>query len=139
MARLILLHYFMLKTIIHGVNLARNAFRDVGNPVKRSPKWEKLEHEFKLAHPSCAACGSINRLNIHHIKPFHVSPELELDPNNLITMCMDTKECHLKLAHLGSFKTANSNIIVDAAHALKHPEKFDEIIKFAKAHYLVIN
>jgi len=121
----------MIKTIQHGFNLARHFFRDVGVDAKRSGKWPTVEKHFKETHPTCAACGSKTRLNVHHIHPFHVFPNLELDSNNLITLCMDTKECHLQLGHLGNFKMYNPNIKEDAKKALAHPEKFDEIVKVA--------
>src|ERR1035437_3913742 len=100
----------MLKILKHGLNLVKHHLRDVGISAKRSGKWPTVEKHFKESNSTCAACGSKNRLNIHHILPFHVHPELELDPNNLITLCMDTKECHLKIGHCGSFKTYNPNI-----------------------------
>jgi len=121
----------MLKHIKHGINLVKHALRDVGNGAKRSGKWEIVERHFKENNPSCAACGSKNRLNVHHILPFHIHPELELDPNNLITLCMDVKECHLQLGHAGDFKKFNDHVREDAAKALKNPEKFEEIVKNA--------
>ena len=58
-------------------------------------------------------------------------PQLELDPNNLITLCMGKLECHLQLGHLGNFKFYNPNIRKDAAIVLAHPDQFDEIVKEA--------
>jgi hypothetical protein len=120
----------MLKLIKHAVNLAKNAVRDVGL-AKRSDKWPALERRFRAEHPTCAACGGSDRLNVHHVKPYHDFPELELDPNNLITMCMGEKECHLKIAHCGNFKLYNPNVRADAADALAHPEQFEQIVKRA--------
>jgi 5-methylcytosine-specific restriction enzyme A len=127
----------MLKTITHGINLVRHALRDVGTGAKRSSHWPTVEKHFREGHPTCAACGSKNRLNVHHCKPFHLDPSLELDPNNLITLCMDTKECHLHIGHGGSFKQYNPNVRKDAAEVLAHPEKFDNVVKEALAHRLV--
>ena len=121
----------MLKTIKHGINLIRHSLRDVGTGAKRSSQWPTLEKHFLESHPTCAACGSKNRLNVHHCKPFHLDPKLELDPNNLITLCMDTKECHLHLGHGGSFKQYCPDVRKYAAEALAHPEKFDELVKMA--------
>lgn len=127
----------MLKTIIHGVNLARNALRDVGNPVKRSSKWEKLEHEFKATHPLCAACGSIIRLNVHHCVPFHLDSALELDPTNLITLCMDTNECHLRIGHAFSFKFY-SPAVRQYAHEVNTKQKtLEQIWEIAKNNRVV--
>jgi 5-methylcytosine-specific restriction endonuclease McrA len=121
----------MLKTIVHGMNLIRNRFRDVGVSAKRSDKWPTVEHHFRAEHSTCAACGGKHRLNVHHVMPFHLDPSKELDPTNLITLCMGEKECHLHIGHGGSFKQYNPNVRKDAAEALAHPKKFDAIVKQA--------
>lgn len=123
----------MIKTIKHGINLLRYSLRDVGTGVKRSSHWPTLEKHFLEEYSTCAACGSKKRLNVHHCMPFHLDPKLELDPNNLITLCMDTKECHLHLGHGGSFKQYCPDVRKYAAEALAHPEKFDELVKLALA------
>ncbi len=41
----------------------------------------------------CRKCGSREKLNAHHIKPFADFPELRFDINNGITLCED---CHKK-------------------------------------------
>jgi ribosomal protein S27AE len=88
----------------------------VGHKLKRSHLWQDLEQEFKRNNPVCKACGSSVNLNVHHKKPFHLFPELELDYNNLITLCMDgDKDCHLKLGHGGNFRAYNPNVIEDVA------------------------
>ena len=66
-----------------------------------------------LNHPTCAACGSNKRLQVHHIQPFHLYPELELEPTNLITLCMDISECHLLLGHGDNFRMFNPDILND--------------------------
>src|SRR5271155_3275861 len=127
----------MIKTITHGINLVRHVLRDVGVSAKRSSHWPTVEKHFREAHPTCEACGSKNRLNVHHCKPFHLDPEMELDPTNRITLCMDTKECHLHIGHGGSFKQYNPNVRKDAAETLAHPGKYDTIVKEALVHRLV--
>ena len=47
----------------------------------RSYEWSKIRNEFLKENPTCAACGRNKKLEIHHIKPFHLNPELELDPS----------------------------------------------------------
>lgn len=49
---------------------------------ERSPEWPHVREEFLKACPACAACGGTEDLNVHHIQPFHLHPELELDPAN---------------------------------------------------------
>lgn len=123
----------MLKTIQHGFNLVRHALRDVGTGAKRSSKWPTVEKHFREGHPTCAACGSKDRLNVHHCKPFHLNPSLELDTDNLITLCMSTKECHLHIGHGGSFKQYCPEVRKYAADALAHPNKFEQIVAEALA------
>ena len=118
----------LVKHISHHINLARHHFRDVGIGVKRSGHWRTLELQFLSEHPTCYACGGIERLQVHHLRPFHLNPELELDSANLATACMGPKECHLKIFHGGSFKKFNPNALADAAEALAHPERFEEIV-----------
>ena len=69
-------------------------FQEMQGP--RSSRWPKVRSEFVRLHPVCAACGGRKELNVHHIEPFHRNPELELDPNNLITLC---REHHFFVGH----------------------------------------
>ena len=62
----------------------------------RSSHWQTVRNEFVKRHPFCAACGSIKDLNVHHVEPFHVRPELELDEWNLITLC---RRHHYEIGH----------------------------------------
>lgn len=79
----------------------------------RSTTWPYVRNEHLKKFPRCAACGSEKRLEVHHIKPFHQNPELELDPDNLITLCK--KSCHLYFGHLKSFKSWNVDVVADSA------------------------
>jgi 5-methylcytosine-specific restriction enzyme A len=81
----------------------------------RSPLWSKLRIRFIMASPFCAACGSREMLTAHHIKPFHLFPELELDPANLIVLCeRKSLNCHLLFGHLMLWESFNSSVIRDA-------------------------
>lgn len=53
----------------------------------RSGKWPAVRAAFVKLNPRCAACGSANDLHVHHVKPVHTHPELELEPPNLIPLC----------------------------------------------------
>lgn len=84
---------------------------------KRSGGWPKVRAEHLAKSPTCVVCGGKKKLEVHHMLPFHLHPQLELDPNNLITLCENKKDgvnCHLFLGHLGSFKAYNPNVIKDA-------------------------
>lgn len=66
----------------------------------RSPKWGAVRRKHLLDNPLCVACGGDKDLQVHHIKPFHLYPPLELDPENLITLCEASgRECHFRFGH----------------------------------------
>jgi len=92
---------------------------------KRSSKWPSLRKSFLKTYSSCAACGCTEFLEVHHIEPFHENPTLELDVNNLITLCdkPGKDNCHLKFGHFGSFKNKNLNVREDAEKHLKEKTK----------------
>ena len=78
----------------------------------RSYEWSKIRNEFLKENPTCAACGRNKKLEIHHIKPFHLNPELELDKTNLITLCDDP--CHFVFGHLMNYQSWNENVVEDS-------------------------
>ncbi len=83
----------------------------------RSPAWSKVKNAFLTAHPNCAACGGTLQLNVHHKFPFHYvvlcgRPDLELDPRNLITLCvLDDCEHHVLLGHLDDYESYNPKVL----------------------------
>lgn len=85
----------------------------------RSKRWRALERRHLRVEPFCQACGTTDNLQVHHIKPFHDFPALELDPENLITLCMSANECHLRIGHGGSFEYYNPNVRADCTAAAK--------------------
>ncbi len=92
------------------------AARSLGHP--RSPEWPRVEQEHRLREPACVACGYKGRdLQVHHIKPFHLHPHLELEPDNLITLCQARgREHHLLLGHLDEWGSYNEHVRYDAKH-----------------------
>lgn len=73
---------------------------DRGIPGKRSSKWPALERAHKLKEPACQWCGSTMNIQVHHIRPFHLQPDLQLDPANLISLCETPGvDCHLRQGH----------------------------------------
>ena len=95
----------------------------------RSPRWPKVRKEFLKTHPECTACGSKNLLQVHHMSPFHTHPELELDPKNLITLCMASNECHLTIGHGGNWRDFNPTVLSDALSTHDHPEDREAIVE----------
>ena len=95
----------------------------LGNP--RSPHWPALERDIIGSQSWCSICGAVKHLIVHHIKPFHLFPELELDPNNLIVLCEGTmgylagQNCHLVFGHLGNWTKYNQILIPDTVNFLQ--------------------
>jgi len=96
----------------HGAEVARR------HGHERSPEWPRVEREHRLQYPACAACGYKGEgIQVHHIKPFHLHPQLELDPNNLITLCqIEGREHHLLLGHLDDWESFNEHVQGDVKH-----------------------
>jgi 5-methylcytosine-specific restriction protein A len=86
---------------------------------KRSSKWPTVRKHHLKSHPSCAVCNGTEVIEVHHIVPYHKNPELELDPNNLITLCESKSYgivCHRAIGHLGDYKKTNTNVVNDSAY-----------------------
>jgi len=84
----------------------------------RSPDWEEARNRYLVLHPACEACGETDKryVRVHHKKPFHLFPELELDETNFQTLCeYPSRNCHLNIGHSGDFKAYNPNSVEDAA------------------------
>lgn len=77
----------------------------------RSSHWPAVRGTWIHAHPFCAVCQSKTRLEVHHCKPFHLHPELELDPTNFITLC---EPHHLLFGHLMNWSAYNPSVRTDA-------------------------
>ena len=83
---------------------------------KRSTEWPKIREAHLKNNPICDVCGSSMNVEVHHIKPFHLYPELELDPSNLISLCETKKygvNCHLFFGHLGNYRAENPHLLED--------------------------
>lgn len=82
--------------------------------VKRSNKWPALRKQWLKDHPCCAVCNSRKRCVPHHKLPVHKYPSLELEPNNLVTLCEgDGVNCHFLFGHLGDWRSWNFQIVDD--------------------------
>ena len=82
---------------------------------RRSSKWPALRKRFLAEFPACAACGRTENVVPHHIAPYHVFPERELDWDNLIALCENkTLSCHLWLGHAGNFHWWNPSVRDDS-------------------------
>ena len=104
----------MIKKIVSGLNKIQSRIREKNKSRSRSPDWDKVRDTHLALHPTCAACGGSSSLQVHHIVPYHVEVSRELDPSNLITLCMGKHDCHLHVGHGGSFRHYNPSVISDA-------------------------
>jgi hypothetical protein len=66
----------------------------------RSSQWTKVRDEYIKANPDCECCTR-KAETVHHKRPYHLFPDLELDKSNLMSVC---DHCHLVLLHAGDFR-----------------------------------
>lgn len=88
-----------------------------GGPKPYAPRSSAWPHTRKLhleLQPYCMVCGKKEDLEVHHILPFHLHPNLELDQENLITLCENMHGgCHLLFGHCMNWKAYNANLRED--------------------------
>lgn len=93
----------------------------------RSPKWFVTRGSFVKKKGCCAACGTEENLECHHIEPFFLYPEKELDEDNFIVLC---RACHFIFGHLKKWSSYNTTVVEDAKWFCKkvkaRPEKQNE-------------
>ena len=95
---------------------------------RRSPQWRRVRARHLQEHPRCAVCGGKKKLEVHHVIPFHLAPDLELDPENLMTLCEAKRfgiNCHQFVGHLGNYRRFNPTARPDAGYwrmRLQNPE-----------------
>lgn len=99
----------ILKTslLLHHQELAR-----IETACPRSPHWRSFEKDLIEKQPYCSFCGEeapSTQLVGHHIVPFHLNKDLELDPNNILIVgeTCTTGHHHLLLCHFGNFRKWN--------------------------------
>jgi 5-methylcytosine-specific restriction protein A len=118
-------HLRKLKKIVHGV------VRERSKVHTRSVHWPAVRRDHIRRNPSCAACDGLRLLQVHHIRPFHLEPELELSPGNLITLCMGNL-CHIDIGHGDDYKAYNPLVVEHAAQLRADPTAREMIVKSAK-------
>ena len=97
----------VIQRLFRGV---RARLRDFGIGARRSSKWPTVEKAFVERNRVCEACGDSKNLQVHHKLPFHLHPELELDPTNLVSLCMGDNACHLLIGHGNDFRAYNPHL-----------------------------
>lgn len=78
----------------------------------RSPHWPACRAAHLHVEPECQCCGTAAKVEVHHVRPYHLFPAIELDDSNLITLC---DRCHLFVGHLGLWRSWNALVRTDAS------------------------
>lgn len=92
-------------------NWLKNFFDKQRFGAVRSPQWSSVRNKYIKANPNCAVCGTTKGTECHHCVPFHIKPELELDPENFITLCRDH---HYLFGHFMNWHSYNINVREDS-------------------------
>lgn len=82
---------------------------------QRDHRWPAASKAF-LIGKVCAGCGRQDSLATHHVKPFHLFPDLEMEPANWIPLCESPLACHFALGHLGNWSEWCPEVREEAAH-----------------------
>lgn len=114
------------------IKLVAGLLRERKKNKSRSPEWSKLRKQHLAVEGACAACGGTSLLQVHHIDPVHLAPEKELDPTNLITLCIRNL-CHLEVGHGSDYKFYNDWVVRDSQDVLANPQLRKLIVMNAKA------
>jgi len=103
----------MIALITHSLKVVHAVVREHSKLITRSSKWGGVRKTALKANPKCACCESTSFLQVHHMVSFKHDPALELDPKNLIVLCMGPNECHLLIGHGDNFKLYNPYVAAD--------------------------
>lgn len=99
------------------------------NLGKRSPVWHHARAIHLHNHPACAACGGTENVEVHHIHPYHLFPEKELDQSNLITLCEHPgRNCHYCFGHAYNW---HGYVPTVAEDAVRHSQHVKRSVEFA--------
>jgi hypothetical protein len=78
----------------------------------RASSWATFRKHVLAENRSCVVCGRPATI-VHHVKPVHLYPSLELDPSNCRPICCE--EEHRILGHLLNYHSWNPKFDEDAA------------------------
>ncbi len=78
--------------------------------TKRNPKWWGVRTTHITVYNKCKVCSTQKSLDVHHIIPVSVDPSLELNFDNLVTLC---RHHHFYIGHKGNWNDFNINVEED--------------------------
>lgn len=70
-------------------------------------RWRKTRNAYIAEHGECAMCKAAKDLEVHHVRPWHLYPELRYAFENLITLC---DCCHFRFGHGRNWKKWNPDV-----------------------------
>jgi hypothetical protein len=73
-----------------------------------SARWKRLRAAHLKKEPCCAVCGRSKNVEVHHVVPVAVDETRQLDPHNLITLCVTP--CHFMFGHFFCYHCYNKNV-----------------------------
>lgn len=122
------------KTTAHLARVRSAQKRERKKSRERSTRWPAARRKHIKAFPECAACGSRVGLQAHHVAPFHLAPERELDPTNLLTLCESVGglECHEFFGHGANFRAYVPDVRAIASALRSDPAMLGELRKRAR-------
>lgn len=118
--------------LFHLLRLAQAKAREAIKRRTRSRHWGAFSDWFIAENSLCEGCGTHRHLQVHHVKDFARNPHLELDWSNLSALCMDERECHLRLGHGGNFRFSNPGLRADLEELRAHPDRRPEVERRAR-------
>lgn len=92
----------------------------------RSSKWPAFRRHYLERNPGCAACGTLESVELHHIVSFHENPALELSESNVVALC---RTHHFELGHRCSTGKSNWGLC-------SNPNVRDDAAKWRREHKL---
>lgn len=76
----------------------------------------RAKKDYLVLHPECAFCGCQKNIEIHHIQPLHLFPNLACDFHNFISLHDNSNNsCHRWFGHLGNFSSKYNPYIREQA------------------------
>jgi len=85
----------------------RYVIRNPAEITRGARRLAVVRHSMRLfrslpENQECAWCGRARKLDIHHVVPVSVDPDLAADPDNMIMLCRKPP-CHQTIGHHGDF------------------------------------
>ena len=79
-------------------------------------QWRRTRNHFIRIQDDCQMCGADKQLQVHHVRPWHLYPELRYEHSNLITLC---QPCHFRFGHGRNWQAYNPDITNLVVHVRK--------------------